>query len=54
MKKAILLVVIVMSLISCGGSTEVVSTDSTVVADSSVLVTDSTVAEIPADSVNTK
>ena len=51
MKKAVIVVATVMFLISCGGSTEsTVATDSTSVADSSITATDSTVAQIPADS----
>ena len=56
MKKAVIAVATVMFLISCGGSVESVSSvDSTVVdsvkaVDSSLTATDSTVAEIPADS----
>ena len=43
-------------LVACGGSAsvETTSADSVVVADSAVAVTDSTVAQIPADSTSAK
>ena len=61
MKKSVFVIVATIFLMSCGGSSNsTVSTDSTAVADSikvadsAVVVTDSTVAQIPADSTNTK
>jgi len=55
MKKVIAIFAIA-TLVACGGaSTEATSTDSTTaVVDSSVVATDSTVAQIPADSVSVK
>lgn len=51
-----LVLAIVVTLVACGGnnSVETTITDSTAVADSSVVVVDSTVAQIPADSVSAK
>jgi len=55
MKKSVFVIVAGMFLMSCGGSqNSPVATDSTAVVDSSVVATDSTVAQIPADSTNTK
>ena len=51
MKKVIFLLAIATSLVACGGSTstEATTTDSTAVDSTAVSATDSTVAEIPAD-----
>jgi len=51
-----LVLAIVVTLVACGGNNSVETTiaDSTAVADSSVVVVDSTVAQIPADSVSAK
>ena len=56
MKKVMFVFAVATMLIACGGnaSVETTNTDSTAVADSSVVVTDSTVAAIPADSVSAK
>jgi ABC-type glycerol-3-phosphate transport system substrate-binding protein len=56
MKKVMLVLAIVVTLVACGGnnSVETTITDSTAVADSSVAAVDSTVAQIPADSVSAK
>jgi hypothetical protein len=63
MKKSVFVIVAGIFLMSCGGSSNsMVATDSasasvadsTNVVDSSVVATDSTVAQIPADSTNTK
>jgi hypothetical protein len=52
MKKVIAIFAIA-TLVACGGASIEATTDSTAVAvDSSVVVTDSTVAQIPADSVS--
>ena len=56
MKKTVIAIVLVMSLISCGGSnetsTEVTTYDSASV-DSSVTATDSTVSQIISDKLST-
>jgi ABC-type glycerol-3-phosphate transport system substrate-binding protein len=54
MKKVMFVLAVATMLVACGGnaSVETTNTDSTAVADSSVVVTDSTVAAIPADSVS--
>ena len=56
MKKVMFVLAVATMLVACGGnaSVETTNTDSTAVADSSVVVTDSTVAAIPADSVSAK
>lgn len=61
MKKSVFAILATMFLMSCGGSSNsTVATDSTavvdstVVADSAVAATDSTVAQIPADSTSAK
>ena len=60
MKKLVFAIVVTMFLMSCGGSSNsTVATDSTAVdsikvADSAVTATDSTVAQIPADSTSAK
>ena len=60
MKKSVFVIVAGMFLMSCGGSsnstvsTDSTAVDSTKVADSAVAAIDSTVAQIPADSTNTK
>ena len=60
MKKSVFVIVATMFLMSCGGSsnltvaTDSTAVDSTVVVDSAVAVTDSTVAQIPADSTSAK
>jgi len=56
MKKVMFVFAVATMLVACGGnvSVETTNTDSTAVADSSVVVTDSTVAAIPADSVSAK
>jgi len=60
MKKSVFVIIAGIFLMSCGGSsnstvaTDSTAVDSTKVADSAVVATDSTVAQIPADSTNTK
>ena len=60
MKKSVFVIVATMFLMSCGGSsnstvaTDSTAVDSTKVADSAVAATDSTVAQIPADSTSAK
>jgi len=60
MKKSVFVIVVTMFLMSCGASSNsTVATDSTVVdstkvVDSAVIATDSTVAQIPADSTSAK
>jgi uncharacterized protein YcfL len=56
MKKVMFVFAVATMLVACGGnaSVETTNTDSTAVADSSVVATDSTVAQIPADSVSAK
>lgn len=56
MKKAMFVFAVATMLVACGsnGSVETVNTDSVAVADSAVTATDSTVAQIPADSVSVK
>jgi uncharacterized protein YcfL len=60
MKKSVFVIVATMFLMSCGGSsnstaaTDSTVVDSTKVVDSAVAGTDSTVAQIPADSTSAK
>jgi uncharacterized lipoprotein YehR (DUF1307 family) len=56
MKKTVIAIVLVMSLISCGGSNETsteVTTYDSVSVDSSVTATDSTVSQIISDKLST-
>jgi hypothetical protein len=56
MKKTVIVIVLFMSLISCGGSNETsteVSTYDSVSVDSSVTATDSTVSQIISDKLST-
>jgi uncharacterized lipoprotein YehR (DUF1307 family) len=56
MKKTVIVIVLFMSLISCGGSNETstgVSTYDSVGVDSSVTATDSTVSQIISDKLST-
>jgi len=56
MKKAMFVFAVATMLVACGSnaSVETVNTDSVAVVDSAVTATDSTVAQIPADSVSAK
>ncbi len=56
MKKVMFVFAVATMLVACGGnaSVETTNTDSTAVADSAVVVTDSTTSAIPADSTSAK